>query len=229
VAVPVESELFNVAVETRPVFARVLGDRAEESMVFLAVAALQLQAAHVGANLAELSNDGEHTLTLQVVATDYGGVSQASLNLAVRCSATAIDLCAAAVARLCGQMPAGVVEYDARKLLGASLAPRDAAVRGALAALVARLTSPTWHALLELRHEVTHRREHRGIYGHIGEVPVPAPMAFPRHMDVRFDGVMVPLDVLTRKVVRFAEESFREVCHELGSPDAYQPAAPPPG
>lgn len=70
-------------------------------MVFLAVAALQLQAAHVGANLAELSNDGEHTLTLQLVATDYGGVSQASLNLAVRCSATAIDLCAAAVARLC--------------------------------------------------------------------------------------------------------------------------------
>jgi hypothetical protein len=104
-------------------------------------------------------------------------------------------------------MPAGVVEYDARKLLGASLAPRDAAVRGALAALVAGLTSPTWHALLELRHEVTHRRERRGIYGHIGDVPVPAPMAFPRHMDVRFDGVMVPLDVLTRKGVRFAEET----------------------
>lgn len=116
-AVPVESELFNIAVDTRPLFTRVLGARAEESMAFLAVAALQLQATHVGAYLAELSNDGQHTPALQLVATDYGGVSQASLNLSVRCSVTTIDLCAAAIARLCGQIPAGVGEYDARRLL----------------------------------------------------------------------------------------------------------------
>jgi hypothetical protein len=220
VVVPVESELFNIAVQTRPQLARILGAHAEESITFLAVAALQLQAAHVGANLAELSNDSQHTAVLQLVATDYGGVSQASLNLAVRCSVTAIDPCAAAVARLCGRIPAGVVEYDAGKLLAASLTPGDAAVRRAHAALIARLTTPTWPALLELRHEVTHRRIKRGIYGHIGEVFEPAAMAFPQHMDVRFDNEMVPLDVLTHDLVSFAEDTFLGVCHELGSANA---------
>jgi hypothetical protein len=39
-------------------------------------------------------------------------------------------------------------------------------------------------------------------------------------MDVRFDNEMVPLDVLTHDLVSFAEDTFLDVCHELGSANA---------
>jgi hypothetical protein len=86
--VPTEKELFELAVETRNGCRRFLGVSAETAVSLLAMAAFQLQAAHVGARMAAMANDGAHSDILHAVARDYSGVSSAALNLSVRCSVT---------------------------------------------------------------------------------------------------------------------------------------------
>src|SRR5439155_24155530 len=98
--VPEEREFFEVATATRDACLRVVPGDVEAVVALLAIGAFQLQAAHVGARLARMANDGACTAALREVATDYGGVFSASLNLTVRCSVTTVDLCAAALARL---------------------------------------------------------------------------------------------------------------------------------
>src|SRR2546423_14663347 len=95
--VPPTTEIFNLACATReacrkyPTPATTPTEPAAVSL--LAVAALQIQTAQVGARMADMSNDGTRTQTLEAIATDYEGVSGAALNLSIRCSVTVVDLC----------------------------------------------------------------------------------------------------------------------------------------
>lgn len=214
--VPSERELFDLAVATRDSCAAVLGDTAEEAISLLAVAAFQLQAAHVGARIADMANVGEDTEGLRTIATDYGGAFSASLNLSVRCSTTVIDLCAAALGRLCGFISSPNREMDAaevRRVLATKSAAPSLAV--AADALLARMSSPEFSQLELLRHEVTHRRYRRGVYATTLSPPQPAPLAYPRQIDVQLGGEMVPLDVAARTIVDFADATFREFCANL--------------
>jgi len=91
--VPEINPLFDVATGTGEAFQTIFGHR-EPYVGLLGTASIKLQAAHVGARMASMASQGKHTRTLREVATDYDGVSSAAMNLAVRCSVTAVDLCA---------------------------------------------------------------------------------------------------------------------------------------
>jgi hypothetical protein len=218
--VPHERELFEVAVATRDGCTRIVGSQAESVVSLLAVASFHLQSAHVGARLASMANDENASQLLREVATDYGGVSSASLNLAVRCSVTAVDLCAAALARLDGisrgqsgrEFDAGGISHHYR-----SNAPGESLSCVALPFL-ARLESKIWTDTTHLRHELTHRRYVRGLHGSTRKPPEPTPLAFPAQIDVPWGTAgMVPLDGLTAQIVDFAESTYRQFCNNLES------------
>lgn len=216
--VPSENELFELAVETRDGCRRFLGVSAESAVSLLAVAAFQLQAAHVGARMAAMANDGAHSDTLQAIARDYGGVSSAALNLSVRCSVTVVDLCGAALGRLTGHYDGSGNEFDAekaRKKYRGNPMP-DSPLSPLIEAYLERVTSDMWRNTETLRHQVTHKRYKRGIYGSTRQPPKPAPLAFPKHIEVEHgEGGLVPLDQLSHDLVKFAEHTFREFCRTL--------------
>jgi len=210
--VPNEFELFDVAVATREGCVRLVAAEAESVVSLLAVAGFQLQAAHVGARLAAMANDGKFTNVLRDLATDYGGVSSASLNLAVRCSVTVVDLCAAALARLDGRTPRSGREFDTGEVAQYYRFNRPGARLESVAdPFLRRLGGPHWANTGLLRDDVTHKRYVRGIYGSTRQPPDPPPLAFPQQIDITWGAAgMVPLDELTRQVVEFAEATFRE-------------------
>lgn len=215
--VPGETELFNAAVSTRDGCKRLLGERSEDAISLLAVAAFQLQAAHVGAHMAEMAGEGRHSESLRDVATDYGGVFSAALNLSVRCASTAIDLCAASLGRLAGIASNPDREMDAAEF---RRAVRNRHVPALMAAatdsFLARLSSRDFADLETLRHQVTHKRYRRGVYGTTNSPPEPAPLAFPRQMDIEVGSRMVPVDKATRWCVELGEVTFRDLCGRLG-------------
>lgn len=105
---------------------------------------------------------------LRLIADSYDTLSFASVNLAVRCSITAIDLCAAALGRACQSWPTSKGrEAD----LGDVIAkPRrfvsdDAAVQRAISVLTAVVTDTRWTDLGDLRDRLTHRHVPRGVVG----------------------------------------------------------------
>jgi hypothetical protein len=114
--VPEEQVLFDIAWGTRDGCRRVYAKNPEDVITLLAAAAFQLQAAWVGSRMAAMANDAEYTPILRQIATDYGGISVAALNLSVRCSVTAVDLCGAALGRLTGLNTGANYEFNARKV-----------------------------------------------------------------------------------------------------------------
>jgi hypothetical protein len=213
-----ENELFELAVETRGGCRRFLLDSGAESVVsFLAVSAFQLQAAHVGARMAAMANDGAYSDTLRAVARDYGGVSSAALNLSVRCSVTAVDLYGAALGRLTSSDEGSGRELDGRSrvIYGRDAMP-DPPLSPLIEAYMARVNDVMWRNTETLRDQVTHKLYKRGLYGSMSQPPNPAPLAFPQHIDIEHDkGGMVPLDQLSHDLVQFAEGTFRESCRIL--------------
>jgi hypothetical protein len=176
-AVPDEAlTLFDLATTTRPTFQRVLGTErneddqlvAEIAMRPLAVGALQLDAARLGARLERLAIDPAAGDALRLITDDYGTLSLASVNLAVRCSITAIDLCAAALGRLCTTWPssdgweADVGALD-HKRTSEWFQSNDVTVTAALSTLRAAVSSDRWRSLIALRHQLTHRHVLRGV------------------------------------------------------------------
>lgn len=101
--VPRAAELAEVADQTREACLRFLGENAGSAHDLLHAAAGQLHAAHVGARRAAMAVHGTSTEPLLLVAPDDAGNAAAAQNLAVRCSVTVVDLCAAALGRLAGQ------------------------------------------------------------------------------------------------------------------------------
>ncbi len=215
--VPTEKELFELAVETRGGCRKSIEVSVESVVGLLAVAAFQLQAAHVGARMAAMATVGAHTDTLQAIARDYGGVSSAALNLSVRCSVTVVDLCAAALGRLTGHRDSSGRELDARNAQKVYRDyPPDSPLSPLIAAYLKRVTDEMWTNTEKLRDEVTHKLYKRGIAGSIGQAPNPAPLAFPKHIEVEHgDGGLVPLDQLSLDLVEFADETFRDFCRTL--------------
>jgi hypothetical protein len=223
--VPPESELFNVATATRPTFERVLGTQldadglkaSEVGLRPLAVATHQLQAAHVGAHLESLACEPTMGDVLRDIVTDYGSLAHASLNLTVRCSESAVDLCAAALGRLCETWPkASGREADVATLHDRpkDFASPDTAVSAAVTVLTAATAQSSWDDVQDLRHRLTHRTVVRSHMGYVGPTPVPAPLFF-AHSSALLGGKHVDLDVLTRDVVALAESTFRDVCQHL--------------
>jgi len=220
--VPSENELFELAVGTRDGCRRFLGDLAESVISLLAVASFQLQGAHVGARMAEMANDGAHTDTLRAIARDYGGVSSAALNLSVRCSVTVVDLCGAALVRLTGHHDGSKREFDAKE--AREIYRRDPmpdpvpnpALFPLIGAYMNSVTSVPWSNTETLRHQVTHRKYKRGHYGTTHQPSDPAPLAFPRHIDVEHGKAgLIPLDQLSRDLAERADNTFREFCRIL--------------
>ena len=167
---------------------------------------------------------GDHATTrcvrgsraLEAIATDYEGVS-AALNLSVRCSVTAVDLCGAALARATG-LSAKDASFDAgevrQKCRSATLA--DQRLAPLAAAYLARVSDKQWRDTEKLRNEATHRRYQRRIYGTTRQPPDPRPLAHPQQLDIDHKSWgMVPLDQLTARVTELAEETFREFCGTL--------------
>jgi hypothetical protein len=220
--VPGETELFDFAVATRAGCVAILGARAEDAIGLLATAAFQLQAAHVGARMAAMADDGAHTATLRAVASDYGGAFSAALNLSVRCSATAVDLCAATAGRLSGHSTSPTREWDAADMVRMfKKSPPSSQLAPVAGPLLARLNSTDWGNTEHLRHQVTHKRYKRGVYATTRQPPNPAPLAYPQQIDVEWGGGMVPMDVASSSIVDFADATFREFCTNLaalGSP-----------
>lgn len=223
--VPAESVLFNIACDTRPVFERVLGTGrgptglkdSEVGLRPLAVAAHQLQAAHVGAEIESLVCDPSMEPALRLLATDYGSAAQASLNLAVRCSVTAVDLCVAAVGRLCRTWPSAKGREADTGVLSArpgDFTSQDPAVTRAVQVLATAIATPDWADITELRDHLTHRNVVQGVTGYIGPPPDPPVFSW-AHSSAEFAGTQEPLDRLTRTVVDHAESIFRDVCAAL--------------
>lgn len=215
--VPEERVLFDIAVGTREGCRRVYGGNADDVISPLAVAAFQLQAAWVGARMAAMANHAEHTPALEGIATDYGGLSVAALNLSVRCSVTAVDLCGEALGRLTGLSTKNDVWFDARNIRDncrpAALA--DQRLAPLATAYLQRVRDQAWRDTEKLRNEATHRRYQRGVYGSTRK-PDPRPLAFPQQLDIDHKSWgMIPLDQLTTRVTEFAEETFREFCRAL--------------
>jgi hypothetical protein len=214
--VPKERLLFDFAVGTREGCRRVYEGNPEEVIRLLAAAAFQLQAAKVGARMAAMASHAEHTPTLEAVATDYGGVSVAALNLSVRCSVTAVDLCGAALGRLTG-LNTKSKEFDAenvRKRCDPAALP-DQRLAPLATAYLQRVRDQAWLDTEELRDEATHRPYQRGVYGSTRRRE-PRPLAFPQQLDIDHKSWgMVPLDQLTERVTRYAEATFRGFCGTL--------------
>ena len=172
--------------------------------------------------MAEMAGEGSHTETLRQVGTDYGGVFSAALNLSVRCSATAIDLCAAALGRLVGiptdpsrEMDAG----DFKRRISRNLV--EPLLASTTASFESRLSSTDFVKLETLRHQLTHKRYRRGVYGTTESPAEPARLAFPRQMDIELGGVLTPKDEAARWCVQFGETTFRDLCGhvaEIGDP-----------
>jgi hypothetical protein len=218
-AVPEQRVLFDIAVGTREGCRRVYGGNPEDVITPLAVAAFQLQAAWVGARMAAMANHAEHTPALEAIATDYGGVSVAALNLSVRCSVTAVDLCGAALGRLTG-LSAKDAWFDAgdirQKCRPAALA--DQRLAPLATEYLARVKDQAWLDTEALRHEATHRQYRRGVYGSTGQPPEPGPLAHPQQLDIAHKSWgMHSLDQLTERVTRHAEGTFRRFCGTLAA------------
>jgi hypothetical protein len=220
-AVPEERVLFDIAVGTRDGCQRVYGGNPEDVITPLAVAAFQLQAAWVGARMAAMANHPEYTPALEAVATDYGGVSVAALNLSVRCSVTAVDHCGEALARLTGLSTEDTwlsTWFDARKVQRKCrpVALTDQRLAPLATAYLARVSDQQWRDTEELRHEATHRGYRRGIYGTTRQPPAPRPLADPQQLDIDHKSWgKQPLDQLTERVTCYAETTFRELCEGL--------------
>jgi hypothetical protein len=218
-AVPKEQLLFDIAVGTREGCRRVYDGNPEDVIVPLAVAAFQLQAAWVGARMAAMANYAEYTPALETIATDYGGVSVAALNLSVRCSVTAIDLCGAALGRLTA-LSAKDEWFDARiiRKKWGETALVDQRLAPLATAYLARVKDKAWLGTEALRNEATHRNYQRGVYAFVGQPPEPRPLAHPRQLDIdhRTWG-MQALDQVTERVTRYAEATFRDFCLTLAA------------
>jgi hypothetical protein len=215
--VPDERVLFNIAVGAREGCRRIYGGNPEDVITPLAAAAFQLQAAWVGARMAAMANHVEHTPVLEAIATDYGVVSAAAVNLSVRCSVTAVDLCGAALGRLTGLsgkdgwFDAGDIRQKCRPT-----ALADQRLAPLATAYLARVNEQAWIDTEALRHEATHRRYRRGIYATTRQPPEPRPLAYPQQLDIDHKSWgMIPLDQLTGRVNELAEEAFREFCGTL--------------
>jgi hypothetical protein len=219
-SVPQEADLFDIATATRAGCTAVYGGNPEEVIALLAAGAFQLQAAWVGARMAAMANDANYTAVLREIATDYGGVSAAALNLSVRCSATAVDLCAAALGRLTGLNPKTDIEFKARDIRRTCSPARLSDERlVALATMFhACVSGADWRATELLRNEATHRRYQRGVYGTTRATPVPPPLAHPQQVDISHGTWgMIPLDKLAADTTRFADDTFREFCRLLAA------------
>jgi hypothetical protein len=181
-SVPEEQVLFDIAWGTRDGCRRVYAGNPEDVITLLAAAAFQLQAAWVGSRMAAMANDAEYTPILRQIATDHGGVSVAALNLSVRCSVTAVDLCGAALGRLTGLNTDANYEFNARKVRDWRK-PSDLSDQRLVplaTEYLERVSQQEWLDTEALRHEVTHRHYKRGLYAHAGPRPNPEPLAFPR-------------------------------------------------
>lgn len=217
--VPEERVLFDIACGTRAGCTNVYGGDPEVVITLLAAAAFQLQAAWVGARMAAMANHSEYTPVLREIATDYGGVSVAALNLSVRCSVTAVDLCGAALGRLTA-LNTKAREFDAAEIRQrcnpANLA--DGRLLALATSYLARVTAQAWRDTEDLRHDATHRLYKRGVYGSMGPLPDPPPLAHPRQLDIAHKSWgMRPLDELAAEVTGFAEDTFREFCAALAA------------
>ena len=217
IRVPEEGELFSLAIQTREAVKSVLGDEHETVLGLLGVAAFQLQAAHVGNRIAFLADDPAATDALRMIATDYGGASSAALNLSVRCSVTAVDLCGAAIGRLIGHSLGSRRECDAAEI-GEYFSHRRPSGRFSegIAGYLTSIKSQLWTDTVDLRDRLTHRPYSRGIYGGTRSPDEPPPLAWPRHIDVEWGHAgMTPLNDVAQQVVSFAESTFVDFCWSL--------------
>lgn len=214
--VPPHTELFNIAVGTGDACRLFLGADAELAISPLAIAAFQLQAAHVGARVAAMAPEAEYGEVLRAIVTDSEGGFSVSLNLSTRCSATVVDLCAAALGRLLGRSQSLSREMDAAEIANSlKKAPAPEPLAPVVAPFLVRLGSPDWHSIVNLRHAVTHKVYKRGVYGSTRKPPEPAPLAWPQQNDVEWGGTMVAMDAAAAAMVAFADDTFREFCGNL--------------
>lgn len=241
-SVPEESLLFNLACETRAGCRRVfqgnpeveahVGDNSkveievevEGVITLLAAAAFQLQGAWVGARMAAMANDAAYTGLLRAIATDYGGVSAAALNLSVRSAVTAVDLCGAALGRLTG-LNKKQHEWDAKNARKRCEPTEleDQRLGSLATAYLERVATKDWFGVEALRNEATHSLYKRGIYGAMGPVPDPPPLAFPRQLDIVHKSWGArPLDELVSRITTLADDTFRQFCTNLAGVDETQ-------
>jgi len=214
--VPPHTELFNIAVGTRDACRLFLGTNAESAISPLAIAAFQLQAAHVGARIAAMATEAAYGEMLRAIVTDSEGGFSVSLNLSARCSATVVDLCAAALGRLLGRSGLPSREMDAAEIANSlKKAPAPAPLAPLVDPFVVRLGSTDWDSIVTLRHAVTHKVYKRGVYGSTRQAPEPAPLAWPQQNDVEWGGRMVAMDAAAGAMVSFADDTFREFCGNL--------------
>ena len=215
-ALPPSGELFDLGVQTRDACTRVLSESVQGPVSLLAVAGKQLEVAHVGARMAAMLNDGVHTLTLESIGGDHLGVALAALNLSVRCSVTAIDLCAAALGRLTGDYGSKDRELDASealKLYGRR--PVDL-LSPVIDPYLTRVKATFWLDTVQLRDAVTHKLTRWGTTVSLGrEPPEPAPMAWVLQLNFPFGADWLPADQISRTVVDYADETFRQFCQNL--------------
>jgi hypothetical protein len=73
------------------------------------------------------------------------------------------------------------------------------------AAFAALLATADFEQLVRLRHQVTHKRYRRGVYGTTESPAQPAPLAFPQQMDIELGDRMAPIDEAARWSVAFAD------------------------
>jgi hypothetical protein len=219
-SVPEEQVLFDIAWGTRDACRRVYAGNPEDVIKLLGAAAFQLQAAWVGSRMAAMANDAEYTPILRTVATDYGGVSVAALNLSVRCSVTAVDLCGSALGRLTGLNTNVNHESDAKdvrcRCKPSNLS--DQRLAPLATEYLQSVSRQEWLDTEALRHKVTHRHYKRGVYAYAGRRPDPAPLALPRQLDIEHRSWgMHPLDQMAVRVTRQAEATFRRFCDTLAA------------
>lgn len=213
-------ELFDVAVGTKSVCARYLGDKAEAAITPLAVAAFQLQAAWTGVRLAEMCTRPDRTEFLREVAIDYDGASSSSLNLAVRCSVTVVDLCAEALGCLVGiPKPGGDRYRDAGNWLRPrnSMTTEDDDLQRLASWFLDQLETDEWRRMQDLRDQVTHKVFNRTVYMTAG-AETSGSLAR-KHIDIHVQGEQTPLDELARSFVSFAENVWWTLCERLADLD----------
>ena len=163
-----------------------------------------------------MASVAEYGEMLRAIATDSEGGFSVSLNLSARCSATVVDLCAAALGRLLGRSQSLGREMDAAEIADSlKKAPAPAPLAPVVDPFLVRLGSTDWHSLVALRHAVTHKVYKRGIYGSTQQPPEPAPLAWPQQNDVEWGGTMVAMDAAAAAMAAFVDETFREFCGNL--------------
>lgn len=184
--------------------------RAEEALARLATAGLQLGSAATGARIADLAQDPERREGLLALASDYGGVATAAINLVARCSTTCVDLCAAALGRLLGDRRLGPeYEWDCGEIRKRDKKgqwqklPNAPHLDQIMRTFVARINEQSWIDIERLRHAVTHRMQPLGV---VGATDAPT---------IGVGGQQVPVDHLSWEIVDTACDIFEQVCDGL--------------